>query len=412
MGLRYLRSKKNSGFLSFITVLSVAGVGIGVTSLIVVLSVMDGFEAEQRSRLLNSDLHILVTPTSRVPGFEQGRVPTQAWAPALATKEKTDPKIASINPVLATEVILKTSRKVTGVQIKGVTQARLDRLKEQVQESADPQFLVNQSEGGRVRLPSIFLGQELAYELSIIPGDQVTLVSPLETEGPIEAVPVLKRFVVEGIYHSGLPEQEGQIAFALDSSVQAFLRKSEVVTHWELTVRDFEDAPNVARRLEKAYPDFRFQDWVQLNAHLFSALKLERSGMFIGLALIIVVASFNIVSTLTLMVLEKRREIAILKTMGAKTHEVGAIFLAEGLWIATVGVLGGGLLGFLICVILKRYEFIQLPDVYQDRTLPVTFSPAFYLWVAVCAYAIVLVACLYPARRASRMVILDGIRAN
>jgi lipoprotein-releasing system permease protein len=155
---------------------------------------------------------------------------------------------------------------------------------------------------------------------------------------------------------------------------------------------------------------FKIQDWVELNAHLFASLKLERVSMFVILAFIIVVASFNIVTTLTLMVLEKKRDISILKAMGARHGQVAAVFLAEGILIGALGVGGGIGLGGFLCSILRRYEFIQLPDIYYDRTLPVTFDPRYYIGVAACAVLIVLAACLYPSRRAARLNPLDGIR--
>jgi lipoprotein-releasing system permease protein len=216
--------------------------------------------------------------------------------------------------------------------------------------------------------------------------------------------------VVEAVYHSGLPEQELHTVFASEGSVRSFLRRQSVVSEWEVAVTDFEKAPAIAHEIQRMAPGFKVQDWIQLNAHLFASLRLERVSMFIILAFIIVVASFNIVTTLTLMVLEKKREISILKAMGARHGQVAAIFLAEGILIGGLGVGGGILLGGLICSVLRRYEFITLPDIYYDRTLPVTFDPRYYVLVAVCAVLIVLGACLYPSRRAAKLNPLDGIR--
>jgi lipoprotein-releasing system permease protein len=411
VGLRYLKSKKNSRFLSFITLLSVLGVGLGVTAMIVVLSVMDGFEAQLKKRLMSSDLHVLVTPTREVEGFDQGFVAKGSLDPALIARlMQENPTIESFWPIVSTEAILKSGRKVTGVVFKGVTPERMERLKSQVVESADPQLLSQREGAGTTRLPGIYLGQELAYEMALIPGDQLTLISPTETEGPLEAVPRLKRFVIEGIYHSGMPEQELHTAFGSEGSVRSFLRRQDVASQWEVSVKNFDDAPMIAEKIRQLAPKFKVQDWIQLNAHLFASLRLERVAMFIILAFIIVVASFNIVTTLTLMVLEKKRDISILKAMGARHGQVAAIFLAEGMLIGGLGVGGGVIFGALICSVLRRYEFIQLPDVYYDRNLPVTFDPRYYLIVAVCAVVIVLGACLYPSRRAARLNPLDGIR--
>lgn len=411
MGFRYLMSKKNSRFLSFITFISIFGVALGVTAMIVVLSIMDGFEGELKKRLMSSDLHILITPTQEVSGFSGGFVPKSTLDPTgVPEMLKRSDDVLSFWPIVSTEAILKTGRKVTGLVVKGITPERMDRLKTKVTESAEPQMLMSGDGGNAVRLPTLFIGQELAYEMGIIPGDQVTLISPTETEGPLDAVPRMKKFVIEALYHSGLPEQELHTAFSTDASVRSFLRRSDVVSQWEVTMKSFEDASGIAKDLRKLAPQMRIQDWEQLNAHLFASLKLERFAMFVILTFIIIVASFNIVTTLTLMVLEKKKEISILKAMGSKNGQIAAIFLAEGIFIGTMGVGGGVFAGFVLCSLLKRYEFITLPDIYYDRTLPVTFDPLYYTLVPAAALLIVLAACLYPSRRAARLNPLDGIR--
>lgn len=397
--------------MSFITLLSILGVGLGVTAMIVVLSVMDGFEAEIKKRLMTTDLHVLITPTPKTPGFDQGFVPRSVLDDTgVAETLKSNPEVLSFSPVVTTEAIFKAGKKVTGVVFKGISEERLQHLKTQVTESVDPQLLAQREGAGTTRLPGIYVGQELAYELGAIPGDQVSLISPTETEGPAGSVPRLKRYVIEGVYHSGLPEQELQTVYASDQAVRAFLRRSDVVSQWEVSVKDFENAPEVADSVRGLAPLFRVQDWVQLNAHLFASLRLERMAMFVILAFIVVVASFNIVTTLTLMVLEKKREISILKAMGARDSQIAAIFISEGLLIGGVGIFGGAILALVLCSVLKRYEFITLPDIYYDRTLPVTLNWGYYLGVALCAFVIVLGACFYPSRRAAKLNPLDGIR--
>jgi lipoprotein-releasing system permease protein len=411
IGFRYLKSKKNSRFLSFITYISIAGVALGVMAMIIVLSVMDGFEDALKKRLMASDLHILLTPKPEAPGFDRGYVPRGALdATELPKFLKERPEVLDFWPIVSTEAILKVGRKVTGVVVKGVTPGRLERLKAQIIESAEPYMLVQREGAETVRLPGLILGQELANEMGVIPGDRVTLISPTETEGPLSAVPRLKRYAVEGIYHSGMAEQELHTVFAADSAVRSFLRKADVISQWEVTLKEFDLAPPLADQLRPLAPGFKIQDWAQLNSRLFASLKIERVAMFIALAFIVVVASFNIVTTLTLMVLEKKREISIMKAMGARHGQVAAVFLAEGIFIGGVGVAVGLGLGLGICSILRRYEFITLPDIYYDRTLPVAFNGLYYALVSVCAVVIVLAACLYPSRRAARLNPLDGIR--
>lgn len=411
VGFRYLKSKKNSKFLSFITLISIAGVALGVTAMIVVLSVMDGFEVELKKRLMSSDMHILVNPTKDSPGFDQGKVPISSLGDTDAARAiAKDRRIKSFAPVVQAEAILRAERKVSGVILKGLPEERLVEFRSKVTESEDSKLRASPDGVGEAQLPGLLVGQELAFEMGLLPGDEITLISPTETEGPFASVPRMKKFRVEGIYHTGIPEQELHTIFTRDHSVRSFLRRADIVTQWEITLHRFDDGPAVAREYQKMAPQFQFKDWIQLNSHLFASLRLERFAMFISLAFIIIVASFNIVTTLTLMVLEKKKEISILKAMGAKNAEIGAIFLAEGLFIGGTGVLSGLLLGFGICFALKRYQFISLPDVYYDRTLPVSFLPQYYLLIGVSALVIVLIASIYPSQRASRVDPLLGIR--
>jgi lipoprotein-releasing system permease protein len=412
VGFRYLKSKKNSRFLSFITLMSILGVGLGVTSMIVVLSVMDGFEAELKKRLMASDVHVRITPTSQVAGFDAGLVPRASIDEAKVLADTQDgPRVDQFYPVVSTEAILRVQKRVAGVVLKGVGDDRLARVKAQVHEAVDPERLVRRDEKGEtVRLAGVFVGQELAYELGLNAGEGITLISPTETEGPDSQVPRLKRYVIEGIYESGIPEQELHEVYTTVPGVQSFLRRTGVASQWEMTVKDFDRAPEVASDLRKVLPGFKVQDWIELNSHLFSSLRLERVAMSVILAFIVVVASFNIVTTLTLMVLEKKKDISILKAMGARDRDVASIFIAEGILIGSVGIGGGAGLGFLICIFLRKYPLIQLPDVFYDRTLPVTFSGGYYVGVVLSAALIVLAACLYPSWRAAKMNPLDGIR--
>ncbi len=413
VGLRYLKSKKHSRFLSFITLISMVGVALGVTALIVVLSVMDGFEVEMRKRLMNQELHLLITPTVDAPGFDGGRVAAKDFEDSKFGKFlRAQPEIEGIYPVLQTEAILRGGRKVSGVVVKGVDDARLERLNSILVETARSPLRAPDLEGAAstTEVAKIYLGQALADEMGLIPGEMVTLISPTDTDGPFSTIPRLKRFFVAGIYGSGVPEQELHTVFSEMGSVRSFLRRAGVLTQWEVLLKDSESARDVRDRLSSQKGNYFTRDWMDLNAHLFASLRLERLAMFISLVFIVIVASFNIITTLTLMVLEKKREIAILKAMGARDPDIGAVFLAEGLLIGGVGTGLGMALGFGICAALRRWEFIQLPDIYFDRTLPVSFLPQYYLLIAVSALVIVLIASVYPSLRAARTDPLRGIR--
>lgn len=419
IGLRYLKSKKHSRFLSFITLISMVGVALGVTALVVVLSVMDGFEVEMKKRLMTHELHVLVTPTKDAVGYENGRVAATLFeesemGKALATKPKLKALVKDVHPVLQTEAILRGGRKVSGIVFEGIGSEQFTELNRILTETANsPLKNPDLPDGGGAEAGApakIFLGQSLADEMDLIPGELVTVISPTETDGPFSTIPRLKRFMVGGIYRSGVPEQELHTVYAELGSVRAFLRRSGIVSQWEIMLTDYNRASWVKEELQSLGGPFRVRDWEDMNAHLFASLKLERLAMFISLVFIVIVASFNIVTTLTLMVLEKKREIAILKAMGARDSEIGAIFLSEGLLIGGIGTFLGIVFGFGICVALRKWEFVQLPDIYFDRTLPVSFLPQYYLIIGLSALLIVLFASVYPSLRAARVDPLLGIR--
>ncbi|MEW6056310.1 MAG: ABC transporter permease [Bdellovibrionota bacterium] len=396
VGFRYLRAKKGSSFLSAITAISIGGVGVGVLTMVVTLSVMAGFEQELKKRLFSAETHILV---------ESNEGYFRASQEQLAQIKQSSHVIKSVYPVLQTEVILRSGKKVNGSILKGVGPEQLNWVKKQVIEWAPNELLAESSEA------RLFMGAEMGFELGIVPGDRVTVVSPVESEGPFGAVPRVKRYVIEGIYKTGVPEQELHVVFSADKDVESFLKQSGLLSQIEIRVGTLEEAPGAARAIEKVLGNaYLVRPWQVLNAHLFQSLQLERTAMFCILIFIVIVATFNIVSTLTMMVLEKKRGLSILRAMGATRRQVGSIFLWEGLAIGLIGVVGGTIIGIVICEVLRRYPIIELPEVYYDRTLPVVVQPTGILIVVVSALVIVLLGALAPARRASDLPPIQGIR--
>lgn len=395
VGVRYLRAKKGSSFLSVITVISVGGVAVGVLTMVVILSVMAGFEHEMKERLFQAETHI------RVEKDDQRFQPPSNFVELI---RGASPLVRQVFPVLQTEVILRSGRKVSGAVLKGIQQGQFDHIRSYVTEWAPAQFL---KEGDS----RILLGQELAFDMGVIPGDRITAVSPLETDGPFGSVPRLKRFVVEGVYKSGVPEQELHDVFTPVAQVESFLREQGQVSHFEITVRDLQDATEVAQLIAgRLGQSFLVRSWQDLNAHLFSSLRLERTVMFFMLIFIIIVASFNILSMLTMTVIEKKRSLSILRAMGATRRQIGKIVLWQGLAIGLVGTTLGGGFGLIICGFLKKYPIIELPDFYYDRTLPVLIQPGVIATVVVTTLLIVLIGAYVPARKASALTPLTGIR--
>ncbi|MBI3541660.1 MAG: ABC transporter permease [Deltaproteobacteria bacterium] len=373
--------------------------GVGVLTMIVTLSVMSGFEDELKKRLFSAETHVLVESND---GF------FKADPDLVKTISAVSPLVEQVYPVLQTEVILRSGKKVNGSVLKGVGDDQLEWLKRKVVEWSAKDLLAEADNAGTAHL---FLGAEMAYDMGVIPGDLVTVVSPVESEGPFGAIPRVKKFVVEGIYKSGVPEQELHTIFAGSKDVEAFLKQTAVLSQVEVRVKRLEDAPKVAELLASVLPQkFLVRPWQVLDAHLFQSLRLERTAMFCILIFIVIVASFNIVSTLTMMVLEKKRSLSILRAMGATRSQIGSIFIWEGLAIAIFGIAGGAAVGLGICELLANYPIIELPEYYYDRTLPVVVQPASIAIICGAAFVVVLLGALKPARKASEIMPIQGIR--
>lgn len=396
-----LLAPKGSRFASLIATLSVLGIGAGVTALLVTLSVMDGFEEELKKRLFQSDVHALIEPLKTAPGWERGFASAEPVLSLAKDPALLEAGLRAFHPVLATEAILRTGRRVTGVTWKGVGPEQWKRMRE---------LVIDERKDGKEPTGGVLIGQELADDMALLPGDYVSFVSPLETEGPLGGIPRVFRAQVGGIYRSGSPEEELHAVFSEEAVLRSFTRKREGVSSIEVITRDLSTAPRVAELLKERLPGYSVKDWQALQANLFFSLKLERIAMFVGLAFVIVVASFGIVTILMLLVLDRRKEISILKAMGARERDIARIFLTKGLFLGGGGAVAGALLAGGICLILSKTGLVELPEIYYDRTLPVSFNPFYYALVPFAALGISLAASRYPALRAARLSPLDGIR--
>jgi lipoprotein-releasing system permease protein len=413
VGRRYLRSRRRAGFLSLITALSLAGVTIGVATLDIVLGVMTGLEQELRDKILGFNPHIVLMSYGG---------PLTADEQTLA-KVRAVPGVAAAAPFVYGQAMLAVGRSATGVVVRGVDPAHasdvVDVTRHLESGSLDglarphPVTLGPEEGGGRVELPGLLLGTELARQVGVSTGDVVSIVSPFGTPGPTGMVPRIKRFVVAGVFASGMYDYDLTLVYMGLADAQKFFDMKENVSAIEVRVADVYHAREAARTIEAALGGFPFRarDWMEANRNLFSALKLEKVVYGIVLCLIVVVAAFNILASLTMVVKEKRRDIAILKSMGASDASIGRVFVLNGAVIGTAGTVLGNLLGVLGCWVLARYQFIELPkDVFLVTTLPVRMDPANFGVVALVSIAICVVAALSPARRAASLVPVEVIR--
>lgn len=401
VGLKYLLAKRKQTFISIITFISVAGVAVGVSALIIVLAVMSGFERELKDRILGATAHVHVTSLD-------GSIadPAKVLEHVLAVEG-----VVAASPYLFSPVMLSSGAAATGGILRGVdlaTVGTVTRLPRDIR-GGRLEDLEQAPAGGP---PRVILGKELSANLGVAVGDIVEVLVPGGNVTPLGAFPRLARFRVSGMFESGMYEYDSSFAYVSLAEAGRLLGISGRVTGIEVKVRDLYAAGTVASRIRErlGYP-YWAKDWMQSNRNLFSALRLEKVVMFIILALIVMVAAFNIVSTLIMVVMDKTKDIAVLMTMGATRRTVRRIFALEGLLIGVVGTVGGILLGGVLCLLLARYRFIHLPsDVYYISTLPVDLSPGILLLVGVSSILICFLATFYPSRQASRIDPAEAIR--
>ncbi len=406
IGLRYLKAKRKQTFVSLITLISIAGVMVGVTALIVVIAVMNGFKEDLRDKILGVTSHVVI---SRFDGNISKYQEVRAKVGEVAG-------VKAATPFIYTQVMISSRKAISGAVLRGIepkTASKVINLPKNMRAGSLEELEAENKPEGMRSTPGIILGNELARNIGASRGEPVTVISPLGRLTPLGRVPRSQTFRVAGIFDSGMYEYDSTIAYVSLWAAQRFLGIGDRVTGIEVRVDDIYAADRVARAIGKALDGYPYwsRDWMRMNKNLFSALKLEKIVMFIILTLIILVAAFNIVGTLIMVVIEKTRDIAILKSMGATRRSIMKIFMIEGAVIGLVGTLLGLLGGYTLCTLLATYKFIELPsDVYYISTLPVQMNPLDVALIAVAAIVITLAASVYPAWQASRFDPAEAIR--
>ena len=398
---RYLRTRRHSAFITLLTAFSVAGVAVGVSVLLTVLAVMNGFENEIQSRIAGTDAHVVLLGES-TSGVQHGD--------ALAALSARQPGVEGAAPFTYAKAMVIRGGRAEGLVVKGVDLARERRVTTVASHIAPPLSAIDDGRGG---VPGIVLGTELAGNIDAAVGDTVVLASLAADRSAMGYSPKLRRFRVQGLFSSGLYTYDSSFGFTSIPASQGFFDLGSAVTGVEVRLEDMFDAPAAAARLLRVTrdPRLRTNNWIELNRNLFTWMKLEKTAMFVILALIVLVAAFNIVSTLFMVVLEKRRDIGVLRTLGARRRTVLQVFLCEGLLIGSLGTVLGALLGGIVIAVLARFPVVKLPgDVYFIERLPVRPEAGDFVAVMVAAFALCLAAGLYPAWRASRLDPVEAIR--
>jgi lipoprotein-releasing system permease protein len=402
VALRLLKGVKHQkGFLPLSTLISVAGVMVGVMALIVVIGVMTGYTQEMEKKILGINAHIVLLKKGAVfTDYEQ-----------IVQKVDALPGVSGAHPFIYTQVMISTGEGLSGGVLRGIDPDLLAAGGPkglELQQGHWNDLLADNPEDS----PVVAIGNEMAQKLNLKVGSYLNVISPLGSRTGAGRRPSMKSFRVGAIFHAGMFEFDSGLMFLSIPRVQEFLGLGNQVTGLEVQVKDIYAADRVARAIdEKLGAPFYTKDWQQMNGPLFAALKMQKVTMFIILTLIIMVAAFGIASTLFMMVMRKTRDIAILKSMGATSRSIIEIFVLNGLFIGGMGVSLGVLGGLTLCEVLKKYQFIKIPkDIYYLDTLPVQIQGTDLLSIILAALAITLIASLYPSWQAARLNPVEGIR--
>ncbi len=399
VALRYLLAKRRQVFISVISLVSTVGVTVGVMALVIALALMTGLQQELQSRILGSSAHVYVWKPSGITDYQ-----------AEVTRLRAVPGVIGAAPAIEAKAMITNGSNNGFAMIKGIDPALeptvtdigsvlTDGSLDQLTPASDDDF------------PGILLGKDLAGSLGAMVGDTVTLLTSNGTLTPMGVMPRQRRFRVVGTFRLGLYEVDnGTGLVSLETAMM--LAATDRVERIELKVDEVYDAPRIADQIAGDFgTEYVTSDWSDLNQQLYSALMLEKIGMGIGIGLIVMVAALNIVASLILLVMEKTRDIAILKTMGASSRSITLIFLLQGTIIGVLGTLVGAALGTTAAYVLDRYRLITIPsDVYQVNYLPFKLLPGDLVTVVVAAIVVCFVATLYPSRQAARLDPAQALR--
>jgi len=420
VSIRHLSAKKSKKFISLNTWISIGGVGLGVMALIVVIAVMSGFSKDLRDKILGTNSHVVVSNMNRamVENYD-----------GIIKKVRSVKGVLAAAPFIMNQVMLINGDRVSGIVVRGIDPEKeetVSDLGKNMVSGTVSDLKTKSSFSGEIKgrekknRAGIILGKELLRRLGVGVGDIVSMVSPVSRVTPVGLIPRMKLFKVVGVFESGMYEYDANLSFILLKSAQKFFSMKNGVSGIEVRVADIEQAGNIASVIQNklGFP-YLVRDWMRMNRNLFSALKLEKIVMFIILILIIFVAAFNIVSTLFMLVMEKTREIAILKSMGASCSSIIKIYSYQGLVIGLVGTFLGCATGFVIVPNLNEivssiesiFGIVAFPsDVYYLDRLPSKIQYMDSFLIIIFSVVICLVASLYPAWRASKLDLVDGLR--
>ncbi|HDR14214.1 MAG TPA: lipoprotein-releasing ABC transporter permease subunit [Desulfobacteraceae bacterium] len=400
VGFRYLKARRKNPFISVVTLISVLGVMIGVMSLVVVISVMNGFRSDLMEKILGINPHLTVA----------GRAGTLSDHASVREMFSRIDGVAATAPFVESQVMVDHGGRAAGAVIKGVKPENTTLvipLAEVVEQGS-----LDALERNEGPVPSVIIGKELARLLGARPGSGLTVISPEGRLTPLGRMPNSREFHVSGIFDSGMYEYDSSVLFVGLREAQEFLGLGERISGLDVRLHDPASAGSVGHRIsEELGPGFVVRDWMMNNKSLFSALRLEKITMFVILTMIILVGALNIVSTLVMVVMEKTGDLTILRVMGATRKSVMGVFVVQGVLVGFAGTVLGICAGLGLCHLLATWKFISLPaDVFYLSSLPVRVEAPDVWGVAAAAFFLSFLATLYPSWRASRLNPAEAIR--
>ena len=400
VALRYLFSRRKQTFIYIISIMSILGVAIGVGALVVVLGVYNGLTTDMRDKILGANVHAIVM--SYIPSAFENRSD-------LLDRVRSVKGVTGATPFIYTEVMLSAGGGVKGVVLRGIDPQSAPSVLSMLRQMRSGSAADLEREG----TPGLIIGEELAKRLGLGMGSRVNLLSPSGQKTTSGYAPRVRPFEVVGIFKTGMFEYDSSLGFVtLGASRDVLGLPENYLSGVELTVDDVYKADKISTLVstELGSP-FYVRSWMEMNANLFAALKLEKIGMFILLAMVVLIGSFSIVTTLVMLVMEKTRDIAIIMSMGATSGMIRRIFMFQGTIIGVIGTLLGYALGLSLGWLLKRYQFIKLPEnVYTLDHLPIIISLSDVLIIGASAMLLCFLATLYPARQASRLQPAEALR--
>jgi lipoprotein-releasing system permease protein len=399
IALRYLVARRQHSSISRVSLFSTIGVAVGVMALVVALALMTGLQGELRNRILGSQAHVYVYKTAAIGDYESDVSRLRALS-----------GVSGAGPAILGKAIISSDRADEFITVKGVDPV-LEGQVTDIERTMKQGSLSALKDHDQDQRPGVLLGQDLAHKLAVSVGDEVTLITPGGSLSPMGLIPRNRRLRVVGLFQLGLYEYDSAFGFVnLEFAKRLFSKDSPDLI--QLRVNDIWSASAVAKSIpEQIGPEYVAEDWSELNRSLFSALWLEKMAISITIGLIVMVGALNIISSLILLVRQKARDIAILKTMGTSSPRVMTVFMMQGIVIGVVGTTVGGLCGLGLCWVLDTYELIQIPmDVYQVSHVPFVVQPLDFLVVVVTTITICFLATIYPSRQASRLDPVQALR--